>query len=526
MGKKILRTISLSTFLIPFLFCSISEAALLENIPLDSWVYSTVDELYCQGLFTKLHKNVKPYTRGEIASCVLEINLRQKRQELELTDSQLWLLQKLNQEFRFEIEELYQKSSKKDKNRYILKYGASPLLLAKAAGEDTSYGRLQAKFETALQFDRRLVVKDRMIIDTKAEKERRYWGRKWKGDLTGVLDMAYAQIDLEYLYLLLGRDHLRWGPGKEDVLLLTDQIPPFDMLKLESRLGSFRFICFATVLDQMRVPACQGPGGPSGSFFAKRYLSGHRINLKLKCGLEMGISEVILYGGEHRNLEPYYLNPLLPYYGEQYNQYRDDNALWSFDLALTWFRNKEFYAEILVDDFQYDFESEPQQIGLQIGINYAEIFGLKRSFANLEYTRINNWVYGQNKLWNTYTYHGFGMGSILGPDADRLFFDLTYHLAKDLQISFSEEYRRRGEGRIETLQTSAVPYPKKFPSGIVECSNQIRFEASYQPSPHLKLDGAWGYKNVKNSQNVDGERADDFFLEASLNVHLWKERKY
>ena len=485
-----------------------------------------MDELYSQGLFARLHRNVRPYTRGEIASCVLEINLRQKRRELELTDSQLWLLQKLNQEFRFEIEELYQERHKKDENRYILKYGTGPMLLAKAAGEDTSYGRLQAKFETALQFNKRLVLKDRLIIDTKAEKERRYRGREWKGDLTGVLDMAYAQIDLEYLYLLLGRDHLRWGPGKKDVLLLTDQIPPFDMLKLESRLGSFRFIYFTTVLDQVRVPVREGSGGPSGSFFAKRYLSAHRINLKLKFGLEMGISEVILYGGENRNLEPYYLNPLLPYYGEQYNQDQDDNALWSFDLALTWFKNKEFYAEILVDDFQYDFESEPQQTGFQIGINYAQIFGLKRGFANLEYTRINNWVYGQNKLWNTYTYHGFGMGSILGPDADRLFFDFTYHLGKDLQISLSEEYRRKGEGRIQTPQTSAVPYPKRFPSGIVEYSNQIRFETSYQTSPHFKLDWAWGYTTVKNFQNTGGSKADDFFLEASLDVHLWKERKY
>jgi hypothetical protein len=493
---------------------------------LDSWVYSTVDEFYSQGLFPKLHRNVKPYTRAEIASCVLEINLRQKRHELELTDSQLWLLQKLNQEFRSEIEELYQETHGEDGDRYILRYGIGPSLSGKTAGEDTSYGRLQAKFETALQLGKRLVVKDRVIIDTKAEKERRYRGREWKGDLTGVLDMAYAQIDLKYFHLLLGRDHLRWGPGRKDVLLLTDQIPPFDMLKLEGRLGSFRFVYFATVLDQVWVNTCEGSGQPSCSFFAKRYLSGHRINLKLKSGLEMGISEVVLYGGHDRNLEPYYLNPLLPYYGEQFNQDQDDNPLWSFDLALTWFKNKEFYAEVLVDDFQYDFESEPQQIGFQIGLNCAEIFGLKKSFANLEYTKINNWVYGQNKPWNVYAYHGLGMGSILGPDADRLLFDVSYHLGKDIQISFFEEYQRKGEGRIEEPQTWAVPYSKKFPSGIVEYSNQIRLEASYQPSCYLKVDWAWGYNRVRNFQNAGGRRADDFFFEVSLDLHLWKEREY
>ncbi len=522
MRKKILRTIFLSSFLITSVFSFVSEATLLENIPLDSWVYSTLDELYPQGLFPQLHRNVKPYTRGEIASYLLEINQKQKKQELELTASQLWLLEKLNQEFRFEIEELYQKRQQNQEDRHILKYGTYPVFYGDITGNDISYGRLQAKFDAALEFDKRFVLKDRVIIDTKAEKERRYWGRKWKKDLTGVFDEAYAQVDLKYFYLLLGRDHLRWGPGKEDVLLLSDLIPPFDMLKLEGKLGSFKFIYFATVLDQVWVE----PGEASLGFFAKRYLSGHRINLKLKFGLEMGISEVVLYGGQNRNLEPYYLNPLLPYYGEQYNQDVDDNPLWGFDLALTWFKNKEFYAEILVDDFQYDFKSEPQQTGYQIGFDCAQLFGLKKSYINIEYTKINNWVYGQNKPWNIYTYHGFGMGSILGPDADRLFLKFVYHLNKDIEVSFSEDYKRKGEGGIETPQTSAVPYPKKFPSGIVEYSNQIRFETSYQPSSNFKLDWAWGYKRIRNFQNVSGKKVDDFGLEMRLNLNLWKERRF
>jgi hypothetical protein len=526
LGKNILRTIFLSSLLITSVFSFVSEATLLENIPLDSWVYSTIDELYSQGLFQKLHRNVKPHTRGEIAACVLEINLKQKKHELELTDSQLWLLQKLNQEFHFEIEELYQKRYKKDEDRHILKYGTNPVFFANVAGNDSSYGRLQAKFETGLQWNKRLVLKDRVIIDTKAEKERRYWGREWKSDLTGVLDMAYAQIDLKYFYLLLGRDHLRWGPGKEDVLLLSDQIPPFDMLKLEGKLGSFKFLYFTTVLDQVWIPSEEESTEPSSGFFAKRYLSGHRINLKLKFGLEMGISEVVLYGGQNRNLELYYLNPLLSCYGEQYNQYMDDNPLWSFDLALTWFKNKEFYAEVLVDDFQYDLESEPQQTGFQIGLNCAQIFGLEKSFMNLEYTKINNWVYGHNKLWNRYTYHGFGMGSILGPDADRFFLKFVYHLSKDIEVSNSFQYKRKGEGRIKTSQTSAVPYPKKFPSGVVEYSSQIRFETTYQPSSNFKLDWAWGYQRIRNFQNLGGEKADDFFLEMSLNLNLWKERRF
>ena len=66
-ASKIILIAALASF---WLSC-ISEATLLENIPLDSWIYGVVDELHCQGLFSSLHTNVRPYTRGEIASLVL-----------------------------------------------------------------------------------------------------------------------------------------------------------------------------------------------------------------------------------------------------------------------------------------------------------------------------------------------------------------------------------------------------------------------------------------------------------------------
>jgi len=382
---------------------------------------------------------------------------------------------------------------------------------------------VQTRFETSLQFDKRFVLKNRVVIDTKGEKERRYEGREWKNHLTGVLDEAYANIDFGYFRLLLGRDHIRWGPGREDVLLLSDQIPPFDMIKLEGGVGSFKLIYFATVLDQVYVPPIHRR---LSGFWAKRYLSGHRLNLKLKMGVEMGISEVVLYGGNNRDIEPYYLNPLLPYYGEQFNQDMDDNILWSFDIVISMFKNKELYFELLIDDFQYDFESEPHQTGFQVGLNYAEPFAWRRSYVNLEYTKINNWVYGQNKPWNRYTYHGWGMGSILGPDADRWSFELIYHFTKDIDLAFLEEYRRKGEGRIDLPQTSAVPSSKKFPSGMVEYTSQSKFMLTYQPSANLKVDLSAEYNKIKNLENESGKKENALVFKANLSLNLWKERRF
>jgi hypothetical protein len=386
------------------------------------------------------------------------------------------------------------------------------------AESDSSYGRMQARFEASLQFGSRFVLKDRVVIDTKAEKERRYQGREWKNHLTGVLDQAYANIDLGYFHLLLGRDHIRWGPGREDVLLVSDQIPPFDMVKAQGKLGSFKLTFFAAVLDQTWAEQY--------GFWARRYLSGHRLNMKLPLGVQMGISEVVLYGGKNRNPELYYLNPILPYYGEQHNKYNDDNILWSFDVAISTFRNKEIYFELLVDDFQYDFESEPHQTGFQIGLNWAVPFGLRKSYLNLEYTKINNWVYGQVRPWNLYTYHGWGMGSVLGTDADRFSFRLLYHLTRHMDLTLLGQYGRKGEGRIQVFQEPAVPSSDEFPSGVVEHTSRHRLMLTYQPSARLKLDLSAGYHRIRNLGNESGKERDAFVFRAKLSLNLWKEREF
>jgi hypothetical protein len=276
-------------------------------------------------------------------------------------------------------------------------------------------------------------------------------------------------------------------------------------------------------LDQVYVPPLHYR---LSGFSAKRYLSGHRINLKLKFGLEMGVSEVVLYGGKDRDLEPYYVNPLLPFYGEQHNRRKDDNILWGFDLTLSSFKNKEVYFELLVDDFQYDFESEPHQTGFQLGLKYADPFGLERSWFNAEYTKVNNWVYGQNKPWNVYTYHGRGIGSVLGPDADRWHLGLLYHLTRELDLAFSAEYRRKGEGRIDVAQTSAVPYSEKFPTGLVEYTSQHRLTLTYQPGARFKLDLWLGHLRIKNLDNQSGEDLSDLVVGARAALNLWKERRF
>jgi hypothetical protein len=495
-------------FLFPFsFFISFdSYSASLENIPLDSWVYPAIDELYLSGFFPKLHKNIKPYTRGEITEYLVEVGKKVEDKSLILTDYQIWLFKKLNREFCWEIKE-----SDEEKNK--VKYGINPYFYFTQNRADTSWVKGKLYLEGAFQWKKRLVLKDRITIDTKAEKETNIYGKKWQKNLTGVFDASYIQLNLNHLSFLFGRDFIRFGPGQKDFLLLSGFSPPLDMLKIEGRVGKFKLIFLASILDQMILQ----------DISYKRYFSAHRLNFKPKPWLELGVSEVIVYGGEKRSIEPYYLNPILFYYGEQWNSGYDDNPLWGFDFSFTRLRNTEIYGELLVDDFQYDFKSEPQQIGVRLGLFRANIF--KRGLLNLEYERISNWVYGQNKPWNRYTFHHIGMGSLLGPDGDFIYLSFLYHKSYAFQFSFSGEYKRKGEGRIETPQIGAVP-KTKFPSGIVEYTKSLQFGAFYQPNVHLMIKADLGYNKVDNFQNQKGKDQDNLFFRLRVNYNFWSEKSF
>ncbi|MGB2696955.1 MAG: capsule assembly Wzi family protein [Candidatus Zixiibacteriota bacterium] len=248
-----------------------SQASLLENIPLNSWVYPTVDELYVQGFFPELHKNVKPYQRWEIASFLIQIDEKIKNKELIPTEAQGWLLAKLGDEFSLEM-----KTLREEKGEKVVKCGLYPYLYLTQNRIDTSWSRGKLELDFAFQFKNRLLLKDKILLDTKAEKDPNIYGREWKKDLTGIFDQGYMKIDFKYFNLLFGRDYLRWGPGQNDFLLVSGLAPPFDMLKLGGEIGKFKFLFFATILDEKTI---------SDTLY-KRYLSGHRINFKPKPYLE------------------------------------------------------------------------------------------------------------------------------------------------------------------------------------------------------------------------------------------------
>ncbi len=492
---------------------SLIFASPLEKLPTDSWVYLVIDQFYTSGLFPQLHRSLRPYSRGQIAEYLIDIRQKESSGTLNLCDWQRWQIEKLEAEFQYEIEAL--KSDNALKNQ--VKINPSGVLRLYKSKDVPALGRGQFYLSGSWEWNQRFIFQTRGVLDNRGEEDPNFFAQEWKKGLTGMFDRGYVGFRAKPLNFTLGRDYLRWGPAEQG-LLLSSNFPALDFVSFEAGSGRFRLSFFTSRLDTVNfVDSVLGPQ------LTKRYISGHRLNFKHPAGWEVGFSEIILYGGIDRGVELFYLNPVLPYYVEQYNHNIDDNSLWNLEFALTFWKNKEFYGELLIDDFQYDFVSEPNQLGFTLGTRLADFLGWQGSYWNLEYTRVGTFVYGQQKPWNRYTYQDVVLGHLLGSDFDQWQLVLKYLPHKFFTLNLAGSYTRQGEMTADSVYSDPIPKNTPFPSGTVEKVWSGSLGVTFQPDAHLIANLNFLYQDFKNYQHLSGMEHDSWTVLLRLDYNFWRE---
>lgn len=366
------------------------------------------------------------------------------------------------------------------------------------------------KGEAAVNFYDKFFFQLRGRLENKGQLDSFARVRRWKDKFTGYFDYALLGYKFKKFRFTLGRTFRAWGPQDNDRLLISTNSPAFDQVSMEFEGKSVAFQFWATKLD--RFFDSQGNS-------LNRFFSAHRLAFKPYRGLEIGLSETVLYARKESGWELYYLNPILPYYWEQYNNLIDDNIYWGLDFSWYPMMGMKLYGELLIDDFQIDFISEAQQIGFNIGI--LELGRLFSKYLQVEvnYTQIRNTVYGQNKIYNIFTHDGVIIGSSLGTDADRLRYALTYHAAPYLSISAGGEIRRKGEGNIYDTENYPAPKGQKFPTGIVEKTYDNYLQAYVLYGTNIEGRVTVGYEKIKNVNHHAGD-FDSPYISVNLLYHF------
>ncbi|MBD3277065.1 MAG: hypothetical protein GF388_02085, partial [Candidatus Aegiribacteria sp.] len=316
------------------------------------------------------------------------------------------------------------------------------------------------------------------------------------------VDWGYLRWNGDPVSVQFGRLPQTWGPGRFTQLLISDNSPPLDMLKLNVDLfeGSLIFTGLTSTIDS-----------DSGT-----YLVAHRLDILPLENLRIGLSETILFKSE--GLDFAYMNPVVPWYPIQWNEREDDNAFMAIDASWKPFAGLETYGELLIDDMQYQTQYDrPNKLGFTAGISgyCSSISG----GAVLEYSRIDRYVYGQRRKCNYYLHHGDIIGSGLGPDSDRLTVSLGSASAWPLLAEITLDHTRHGEGTVQEGWPDSVTTGGKFPSGTVEHTTGARLHMGFYPADFLEVHAGVSKDWVRNTNHVAGETSSTVsaFLQTTFN---------
>ena len=491
------------------------------NLPLnfDGWVMDALNKLEISGIIDGYHRNSLPLSRSDVAKIIQNTEKRIHTEEITLSSIDRKLLDKLKREFKAELSERHKTDT--DKN-YIQKTDIriqsesreanSEIALALQSGLHYAIGnnRSQITFYTELEVADSEpgtdYVESYFLPDAahhQKSADQRY--EKWHWDYVVDFKRSYLQYqfaafgDAEF-DILIGRDYVYWGTSPEKSVSISDNSPPFELVRFTAKIGTLKATAFTSQLNSTWYD------DGTTRYLAKRFLSAHRLDYQFRDWLEIGVSEMVLYGGDAQALQWEYVNPFIPYYAVQYNAKKDDNILLSFDASVRPVDGLRLYGEWLADDFQYQSDSnDPHAVAWITGFDWYPLFLERQLGIHSVYVRINRWTYTHLEPDNQFTHFGAIIGHPIGTDADLFSCSLSYQATPSALIETRFSHQRNGEANVTDRFYGEDFESIPFPSGTVERLSEIRVGWQYRPIGGFNGSINYAWRHIQNRDNTEGD---------------------
>jgi hypothetical protein len=521
--RRCAKAVVLSFVILSSLHCRLF-ATLDENVPLEHWAYPVIDELLLRGYGTNLLYTNRPYTRGDIAALVIEVEKAAAREGGErgkaLGDWARLLCEEFSQEIallRGELtEEFYRMRVEVGANVYGSKtekdIELEPAFMAVRSGEEGDpHLRMVAPLGYAISLGKRLTVSETAWIDTEMRNDPT---ASVKGEPKRPLRFrsAYIKYSQPHFEFQFGRERFRWGPGATGGLVLGDSSPSLDAASVKLRAKWFTLTSLVSPLGDEIASLGEDTGDLPEGEIVNRYFYAHRLDMKFLPWLEFGISETAVVSGVGRGFDLRFMNPLLAIYSTQHegerNQ-REVNLTHSLHWFLADFPRMALYGELFVDEIILKERAEgspprPSNIAFLQGIALADPFGMAGTTVRAEYVRLGSFVYVHRGLNTDYENYGSPLGHPLGPDTDETSISVTRSLAPRISLTGGFAYRRRGEIRLDTTEDS-LGKTSAFLQGVVERRRMYSLSLRFLPRPDIFVGLDTSYIRASNLGNVEGE---------------------
>ena len=497
------------------------------NIPLKNWggfavfrdaVYDDLERLVSAGLADRTILNTTPMSRTEgariVARAIATIRADDKgvynnRQDLES------VLDRLTEEFRPELAALGVKLPEATAPVSRV-FSFTPVDRAQIRGglvnRDfsliNSQGlRFQRGVNGGFTFESRAQIGDWVTFYLQPELH----GNEEYG--AARLTAGYVKLTAFNVELLAGRENLWWGPGLHGSLIMSNNAPPLDHV----RIGA---------AEPFRLPLIGDWVGPTKimAFFAqleesrdipRANLAGLRGTISPFSFLELGASYVNMFGGDQsprlRGASDYvrvFFDPQASDQKAATNERFRNNALFALDADLRIANVHRFfvpaldarlYAEFGWDDTCCSTSFVPlrEATSYLFGVHLLGLFGDEGLDWRLEFATSSALSYTHNQFTRGYWTRGEVISHFIGTDGWDLFSRATKRVSPDLMIGFSGNRAEIGN----TFLNAGTPRERRWGAGL---DVTYRFARVYSLFAQAQVMHTTNRNFVAGDDGVDG----------------------
>jgi len=364
-----------------------------------------------------------------------------------------------------------------------------------------------------------LFIYSAFVLDERRARDEKYRGKKWRG-FAGDVEYAFGSYQTNRVHLLVGRFSQFWGERQS--LFLSP----------ERKLDGFAYaLKWGNLTVSYRLARLDGLNTDIDAVaqFENRYFAGHRLDMHFSPQFRLGLIETVIFGGVGRQLDLFYLNPIIFYHGSQLNEDVNDNTLLGFDFTYKPARGYKFFGQLLIDDIQLDNKSrgdkEPTEMGILLTGYIADV--LPSYDLTMDYSRVTNWTFNQIAPRNRYTIDNNLIGAALGNDYDLSTISLTRWFGTSVNSSLTFRYLRQGEGSIDAIWsepwiTAEGAYTEPFPTGVVEKIAIVSAGLKGFVKTFGFFDIETGIEQIRNQGHVNGKEQTVPFFQLKISTFFSK----
>lgn len=267
---------------------------------------------------------------------------------------------------------------------------------------------------------RNIILGNRFSMDKRYKYDEYYPGDLSESDdwLYGRVNDAYMDISTKRFNFFIGRIHRNWGMPSFPGLMISDNPYTYDHINLSYSSPAFRFSMLYARLEDAEEGLEYFSIDSTYQYYSnvQKHIMGHRIDLHVTDNFQMALTEMAIYGGENREFELAFANPMTFYYGLQRNEDKDMSGLWSIDLFYKPTPKISLYGQFLIDDIIINNDPSVNDRG-RYPDRFAVMFSIRGGDHILKglnwsatYVKVWNDTYQSRRTWENYHFNGLGMG--------------------------------------------------------------------------------------------------------------------